>query len=783
MVGIFLAFAFLGVRLYAINRDNGESYKKQVLSQQRYDSKAIPARRGDILDAKGIKLATSEKVYNVILDTYALNAAAELLAREDGPDAVQETISLLVSSFDLDRTELTGFIQKNPDSRYKILKKQLKFSEIAEFREILEDPTRPEITGVWFEEEFKRFYPNGSLACDLVGFTTGDGIGTYGLEEYYNSTLNGTNGREYGFLNDDSALERSTIPARDGYTLETTIDANIQQIVEKYLKEFNEANKDQYREGNGAENVGCIVMDCNTGGVLAMGSFPDFDLNDPYDLSDYYTEEEIETMKEEDTFYATCNKLWRNFCISDTYEPGSVAKMLTLASGLDTGKIKGNEHYFCGGLLEIGGHKIHCHNTYGDGELTVRQAIAKSCNVALMQMAQAVGKDDFLKYQNEFNLGLKTNIDLVGEPRTDSLVNTKENMGPTELATASFGQGFNVTMIQMAAAYCSLVNGGKYYQPHVVEKVVNSDGVTIKNIEPRVIKQTIAESTSQQMREYGKAVVLEGTGKTARPAGYIIGGKTGTAEMVPRDKRSYVVSFAGFAPADDPQLLVYVVVDRPNARFQDDAKFATRIVRNVLSEVLPYMNIYMTEELTEDERKELEEKQIQILENYAREQQLEEGEASAEEGDASTEEGAAAEEGASSGEAEAAGESASSGGNGTTGEGGSSSEGDELETVFTEELWKTFSTDPETGYLVDPNTGDLIDPETGANMTGYSMMDREMIASPGSSPGGEPPEGDNGGTPGGEPPGGDNGAQTGGQPPGGGNGAAGDTQRQRPRPQ
>ncbi len=361
LLGIFIAFAFLGMRLYAINRDDGESYKRQVLSQQRYDSKAIPARRGDILDSRGIKLATSEKVYNVILDTYALTAAPEVTT-EDGRELnpVNETVSLLASSFGLAESELRSFMQENPQSRYRILKKQLTFGEIEGFRSLLEDAEHPEITGVWFEEEYKRFSPNGSLAADVVGFTTGDGIGTYGLEGYYNSTLNGVNGREYGFLNDSSLVERSTIAARDGYNLETTLDANIQQIVEKYLKEFDEKNRDQFREGPGAENIGTIVMDCKTGEIRAMASYPSFDLNSPYDLSALYTAEEIETMKEEDTFYDSCNKLWRNFCISDTYEPGSVAKMLTLASGLDTGKIKGNEHYFCKGYLEIGGVKMPC---------------------------------------------------------------------------------------------------------------------------------------------------------------------------------------------------------------------------------------------------------------------------------------------------------------------------------------------------------------------------------------------------------------------------------------
>ena len=222
-----------------------------------------------------------------------------------------------------------------------------------------------------------------------------------------------------------------------------------------------------------------------------------------------------------------------------------------------------------------------------------------------MLMGKQIGKSTFLEYQEKFNFGLKTNIDLYGESRTSSLVFNTQSMGDTELATSTFGQGYNVTMIQTIAAFASLINGGYYYEPHVVKQVTAPDGSIVENISPRVLKQTVSASTSELIRQYCKGVVDNGTGKTARPAGYSIGGKTGTAETVPRDKINYVVSFMGYAPADNPQIAIYVVVDRPNAVFQDDAKFATRIVRNILTEVLPYMNIYMTEELSDKEKEEL----------------------------------------------------------------------------------------------------------------------------------------------------------------------------------
>ena len=312
--------------------------------------------------------------------------------------------------------------------------------------------------------------------------------------------------------------------------------------------------------------------------------------------------------------YQNLYNLWKNYAIQNTYEPGSTAKPFTVAAGLESGKMTGDEYYTCNGKLHIGNYDIKCHNYKlgGDGTLSVQQSIEQSCNVALMLMGQQIGKSIFLDYQERFNFGLKTNIDLAGEARTESLVFNSTTLGDTELATSTFGQGYNVTMIQMISAFSSLINGGYYYEPHMVSKITASDGSVVKNISPRIVKQTVSASTSEKIIQYCNGVVVNGTGKTARPAGYAIGGKTGTAETVPRDKKNYVVSFMGYAPADNPQIAIYVVVDRPNAVFQDDAKHATRIVRSVLTEVLPYLNIYMTEELSEEEMTELENLNISI---------------------------------------------------------------------------------------------------------------------------------------------------------------------------
>lgn len=722
-IAVLLAFAGLFYQLYRISRDNGEQYKKQVLSQQRYDSTTIPYKRGTILDANGSVLATSEKVYNVILDSVAISEKEEYL---------EPTLSALQREFGIDTASIRDYIEKNKEtSRYHVLAKRLSYSEISDFLD-MQNEEGSQIKGIWFDEEYKRVYPGNSLACDVIGFTTADNRGNYGLEEYYNDVLSGIPGREYGYLNDDSDLERKTIAAEDGNSLVTTIDANIQSIVEKYLLKFNEEYKDKFHPGNGAENVGCIIMKVDSGEILAMANYPNFDLNDTRNTDalmgmplldekgnktgEYLTEENMDVLDDEEMLYQHLDALWKNYCISSTYEPGSVAKPFTVAAGVESGKITGTETYNCEGSLEIGGWPIRCHNRYGDGLLTVQEGIERSCNVVMMKIGQAMGTDTFVKFQHIFNFGLKTNIDLQGEARTASLIYTKDTMGSTEMATNTFGQSFNVTMIQMITGFCSLINGGYYYEPHMVSKIVSPSGATVQNIEPRVLKQTISEDTSDMIREYCNTVVTgeHGTGKTARPAGYMIGGKTGTAETLPRKNGQYVVSFMGYAPADDPQIAIYVVVDRPNVQYQDDAKFATRIVRGILTEVLPYMGIFMTEELSDSEREELEALQIEIQTAPAAEEE-------AEEGGGTTEEGTGEENGEDTG---------------TEGE----------EETEKEEVWKSFPIDPATGYAVDPNTGDMVDPVTGAVIGGsYDENAEEPDASP-SPEASADPEGDTGDT-------------------------------------
>lgn len=703
---VLLVFAGLSAQLYLITRDNGEEYKQKVLSQQEYDSTTIPFKRGNIVDSNGTILAVSNKVYNVILDTKVLMKNEKNL---------EPTLEALRKCFGIDVATVRNYIAEHPNSSYYVMAKRMEYEKMEAFQEMTQNPeTGANIRGVWFEDEYKREYPNGTLACDVIGFTTNDNVGTYGLEEFYNDILSGTSGREYGYLNEDSNLERTTIAAKDGNNLHISLDSNIQSIIVKYLEKFNEENKDQARPGNGAEHVGCIIMEVNTGRILGMADYPYYDLNDTRNTErligmplldengvrtgESVTKEILDSMDDAE-MYQQLNALWKNFCITDAYEPGSVSKPFTVAAAIEDGAIKGTESYNCEGMLHVGDHDIKCHQTYGDGYITVQQGIERSCNVVLMHVASKLGKEKFVDYQRLFGMGLKTNIDLAGEARTASMVFNKNTIGPTDLATNSFGQSFNATMIQMITGFCSLINGGYYYEPHIVDKITTADGATIENIMPRVLKRTISQSTSETVKEFCNTVVTgeKGTGKTARPAGYMIGGKTGTAETLPRRNGEYVVSFMGYAPADDPQIAIYVVVDRPNTLVQDDAKYATKIVRNVLTEVLPYLNIFMTEELSDKEREELEALKIQIrMADGVSEEDVQ----TDEEGnpiDPENSEGAV-EEG-EEGEEETSEESQAS------------------------EVWKSFPKDPETGYLKDPETGYLYDPETGAQVYGGSMME------------------------------------------------------------
>ncbi len=591
-------------RLMYINYTSGEKYEKKVLSMQSYDSKTIPYQRGDIIDCNGTVLATSVAVYNVILDCSVLTSESKV----DG-EMVQKylepTLDALLDCFpELERETLEKYATERPDSKYIILLKKLPYDKIQPFVQLQEEvdekgkKVNPNIRGVWFEKEYQRRYPFNSLASSVLGFVSSGNVGTIGLENYYNNTLNGINGREFGYLNAESDFEKTVIAPQDGSTLVTTIDANIQSIVEKKILEFNAAYTNNYRDGEGSLNTAVIVMNPNTGAIMAMAEYPTFDLNHPRDVSSLFTEEELETVSQEDQM-AALNQLWRNFCVSETFEPGSVQKPFTIAGGLENGSLNTNMSFICDGHETVSGSFIGCVNLHGHGTVNLEKSLMDSCNDSLMQMAMNhIGISNFTKYQSIFGFGQKTGIDLPGEAYTASLIYNEENMTTIDLATNSFGQNYNCTMIQVASAFSSLVNGGTYYQPYMVSKVLGADGGTLSVTEPTVLKQTVSKGTSDILKSYMYNTVTSGTGSQAKVDGYSLGGKTGTAEKLPRNQGDYLVSFLGFAPYENPELVIYCIVDEPNSEDQPHSYYAQNIVREILEEIYPYMNIYPDEEST-----------------------------------------------------------------------------------------------------------------------------------------------------------------------------------------
>jgi stage V sporulation protein D (sporulation-specific penicillin-binding protein) len=593
---ILLALIGLNLRVSMISAKSGDKYKKEVLSQQRYDSRTLPYKRGDIKDRNGTILATSTKVYNLVIDCKAIN--------EEEKGFVEPTIRALVDYLNVDEEQVRGILtnEDTKNSQYQVLRKEVSAEEKKEFEDYLTIPEdsnlskeekalKQKVQGIWFEDEYLRTYQYNSLASNALGFSNKYNQGNTGLEGWYSEELNGVDGREFGYLNEDSELLRTTIKPVNGNNIVSTLDFNIQSIVEKYIAQFEEEHKDGPQEetkGKGSVATTVIVADPQNGAILAMATSNNYDLNNPQDLSKYYTEEEIESMDEEAT-NAALNELWKNYAISNTIELGSTFKPMTVAAALDSASVEEDAHYFCGGKEIVADREIKCANVNGHGDESLGDVLKNSCNVGIMQISRAMGIQNFQKYQSIFNFGRTTGIDLPGEEQ--GALHLGDKMQEVELATDSFGQGFTATMVQEVAAFSSVINGGYYYKPRMVGKIEDADGNLVKSIDPILLKQVISKSTSEILRGFLQRGIEEGTGHYAKVEGYSMGGKTGTAEQFPRGNGKYLVSFIGFAPVDNPKVVVYVVVDRPNVEEQAQSQFAQEIAKNIFTDILPYLNV------------------------------------------------------------------------------------------------------------------------------------------------------------------------------------------------
>ena len=566
----------LGGQVFRINYTHGDTYAKAVLDHQTYTSTELPYKRGQILTSDGTVLAYSERVYNLILDV------KQMLSDE----AYKEpTLSALVKCFDLDRGELETRVANNPDRRYQKLLKNLTSDEIEEFKTLADDKTEGKnIEGVWFEDSYIRKYPLGTFACDTVGFASANNGGELGIESQYDDELTGTNGTTYSYVDEGLEVTETQKAAVDGNNIVTTIDYNVQSVIEQCIKEYNEEKP--------SKNTAVVVADPSNGEILGMASYPTFDLNKPRDISGLYTDEQIATMTD-DGYKNALYSLWTNYCVSESYEPGSTFKPVTVASALEEGVVKDGDTYVCNGYEMIGPDRLKCHvySSGGHGTLTVEQAVMNSCNPYMIHLALELGNAKFSEYQSLFGFGQTTGIDLPGE--TTGIV-YGDKMTTIDAACNSFGQTINVNMMQMMASYCSIINGGMLYQPHVVKRIESANGEVVKENKATLIRQTVTMSTSKLLRRYLKNTVESGTAKKVAVTGYSVAGKTGTAQKSPRSENKWLISFIGHAPADNPKFAIYVIIDEPDGTTGTSGNSADvlQLSHDILEKLLPYMSVY-----------------------------------------------------------------------------------------------------------------------------------------------------------------------------------------------
>ncbi len=588
LFAFFAAFALMFGRVLYMKVVHGAEYEAAAKNQQinRYDI-TIPPNRGSILDRNNQVLAISTTVYNVALDSLQLAEVAEL-----SPEEQEKTLTTLCEYFpELDYNTLKQYVTVNPETGELYMNNHWKYLVKGIERSVKEELEAMNLKGVYFEKSSKRSYPLNSSACHLVGFTRGDA--QWGLEGYYNSYMEGTPGRSFILYNGADSVVHQDYDAKDGDTIITTIDYNIQKIAEEVVAETAAEWS--------AKNVAAMVMDPYTGEVYAMAESHSFDLNNPNEIPEWetdtkYTENWDQLSSEEQLEYL--NTMWKNFCVSDTYEPGSIFKPMLVAAALEEGVITPNSTFQCNGYTDIGGYRIKCHLVSGHGNINVEQIMAQSCNMGVIQIANLLGADKFYEYQREFGFGDYTGIDLPGEAAGQ--LHSKESIGPTELATMSFGQTFNCTSIQVIAAFSSLINGGNLVKPHVVSQIVDDDGNVVLENDTEVVRRVISEKTSAYMRTALKATVENGLAKKLQIDGYSIGCKTGTAEQGSRTNDDlWALSNMSYFPAENPKYIVFTVINQPSD-YVEGVQTPTPMTKKLIEGIIKYDNLEPTQPV-EDE--------------------------------------------------------------------------------------------------------------------------------------------------------------------------------------
>lgn len=554
-VAVFFIMMFLIGRLVYLMIFCSEYYgnKAENLHERERD---IKAARGKLLDANGTVLATNKSVCTISV----------IHNQMEEPEKV---IAMLVKEL--------GISEETARKRVE------KVSSIERVKTNVAKKTGDAIrayglSGVKVDEDYKRYYPYGTLASKVLGFTGADNQGILGLEVKYDEYLQGTNGKILT-LTDARGIEienagESRLEPVNGYDLCLSLDYNIQMYCEQAAKKVCTKKS--------ADSVSVIVMNPQNGELMAMVNYPEFDLNDPFilvgDNGEAVSAEEKQNL---------LNKMWRNQCISDTYEPGSTFKIITAAAALEEGVVKLDDAFFCPGYKIVEDRRIRCARTTGHGAETFETGIMNSCNPVFMELGERLGAENFAGYFKQFGLLSKTNIDLPGEAGT--IMHKTENIGPVELATISFGQSFQITPIQLVTTVSSIINGGTRVTPHFGVSVQDADGNTVKTFSYETHENICTAETSETMRCLLEKVVSEGTGKNAKIEGFSIGGKTATSQTLPRSDHKYISSFLGFAPADNPQVLVLVVINNPQGIYYGGT-IAAPVAKEIFENILPYLD-------------------------------------------------------------------------------------------------------------------------------------------------------------------------------------------------
>ncbi len=589
---LVLGFGAIVLRIGYLQLIQGAELQEKAVEQQLVDT-TINSKRGSIYDAKGKILAQSASVWRVVLSPIYFES-------NEQREYVAQNLSKILG---LDYKDL--YKKTKQESYYVVIKRKIESNEREKILSFVEQLTKKykKLGGlISLIDDYKRYYPYEDLAASVIGFTGSDDQGLEGVEYQYDKYLTGTPGRIITARNanqtDMPFQYEQNVEAKDGNSITLTIDETIQSIAEKYMKRGLAENQ--------VVNRGvCIIMDVNTGGILAMVTADGYDLNKPYDLSDA----DLDAIKKLDTEEkraeaesAALSAMWRNKAIADTYYPGSVFKMCTASMALNEGKVNDNSTFYCGGSVTIYDHNIHCHYTAGHGSQNFFQAIANSCNPAFIQIGNLVGAEKFFKYYEAFGFSEPTGIDLPGE--SDDLFFKDNKMSETDLAISSFGQGFSITPIQMLTACASIANGGKVVQPYVVQTITDVDGNVVKNTETTYKRQVISKETADKMCSYLERNTIQGGRNNGYVAGYRVGGKTGTSEKIGTSRsghKDYIASFCGFAPADDAQVACLIFFDTPTGASYYGSQVSAPVFVDIMSEVLPYLEIQA--EYSDNEKK------------------------------------------------------------------------------------------------------------------------------------------------------------------------------------